>query len=239
MGRVAALLILLGALVAWFEAAPHLDPVSEWKSVVLLSFVVMPAMFGLVWLALPLVGETRWLVVGSAGLVGSAFVCGAFDWQVPENFAKFGAMTCLGWLFLKAFEELSWVVIVSLAIPFVDAYSVWRGPTHSITQHHAGVFTTFSVAFPVPGGNAARLGLTDVLFFAIFLGAAVRFQLRPSLTWILMVAGLGITITLTTYWSTGGLPALPAISLGFLIANADLLWRRVARPVLGARSRAT
>jgi len=239
VGRVAALLILLGALVAWFEAAPHLDPVSEWKSVVLLSFVVMPAMFGLVWLALPLVGETRWLVVGSAGLVGSAFVCGAFDWQVPENFAKFGAMTCLGWLFLKAFEELSWVVIVSLAIPFVDAYSVWRGPTHSITQHHAGVFTTFSVAFPVPGGNAARLGLTDVLFFAIFLGAAVRFQLRPSLTWILMVAGLGITITLTTYWSTGGLPALPAISLGFLIANADLLWRRVARPVLGARSRAT
>jgi hypothetical protein len=47
-----------------------------------------------------------------------------------------------------------------------------------------------------------------------------------------MVAGLGITITLTTYWSTGGLPALPAISLGFLIANADLLWRRVARPVM-------
>jgi hypothetical protein len=239
VGRVAALLILLGALVAWFEATPHLDPVSEWQSVVLLSFVVMPAMFGLVWLALPLVGETQWLVVGSAGLLGSALVCGAFDWQVPENFAKFGAMTCLGWLFLKAFEELSWVVIVSLAIPFVDAYSVWRGPTHSITQHHAGVFTTFSVAFPVPGGSAARLGLTDVLFFAIFLGAAARFRLRPFPTWLLMVAGLGITITLTTYWSTGGLPALPAISLGFLIANADLLWRRVARPVLGARSRAT
>ena len=169
---------------------------------------------------------------GAFGLIGVAFVCGAFDWQVPENFAKFGGVTCLGWLFLRAFEELSWVVIVSLAIPFVDAYSVWRGPTHTITEHHAGVFTSFSVAFPVPGGNAARLGLTDVLFFAVFLGASMRFRLRPFPTWLLMVGGLGLTIALTTYWSNGGLPALPAISLGFLIANADLIWRRVGRPVM-------
>ncbi len=163
MGRAAAVLILLAALFAWFEAAPHLDPLSEWQSVALLSFVVMPAMFALVYLALPLSGEPRWLVVGAAGLIGGAFLFAALDWQVPENFAKFGGITCLGWLCLRAFEELSWVVIVSLMIPFVDAYSVWRGPTHAITEHHAAVFTSFSVAFPVPGGNAARLGLTDVL----------------------------------------------------------------------------
>jgi hypothetical protein len=232
VGRAAALLILLAALFAWFEAAPHLDPLSEWQSVALLAFAVMPAMFGLVYLALPLCSETRWLVPGAFGLIGVAFVCGAFDLQVPENFAKFGGVTCLGWLFLRAFEELSWVVLVSLAIPFVDAYSVWRGPTHTITEHHAGVFTSFSVAFPVPGGNAARLGLTDVLFFAVFLGASMRFRLRPFPTWLLMVGGLGLTIALTTYWSNGGLPALPAISLGFLIANADLIWRRVGRPVM-------
>ena len=29
VGRAAALLILLAALVAWFEAAPHLDPLSD------------------------------------------------------------------------------------------------------------------------------------------------------------------------------------------------------------------
>ena len=84
---------------------------------------------------------------------GRVRCCGAFDWQVPENFAKFGAVTCLGWLFLRAFEELSWVVIVSLAIPFVDAYSVWRGPTHTITEHHAGVFTT--LLDRLPGARAA------------------------------------------------------------------------------------
>jgi hypothetical protein len=121
-------------------------------------------------------------------------------------------------------------------VPWVDAYSVWRGPTHTITEHHASVFTKLSIAFVVPGGNTARLGVTDVLFFAMFLGATVRFRLRPFLTWLLMVAGLGLTIAATTYWSNGGLPALPALSIGFLIANADLLWRRVGRPVM---SRAT
>ena len=150
---------------------------------------------------------------------------------MPENFAKFGAVTCIGWLFLRAFEELSWVVIVSLAIPFVDAYSVWRGPTHTITEHHASVFTTFSIAFPVPGGNAARLGVTDVLFFAVFLGATTRFRLRTPLTWLLMVAGLGITITLTTYWAGGGLPALPGdlARLPDRERGPDLAARRPAR----------
>ena len=67
-----------------------------------------------------------------------------------------------------------------------------------------------------------------MLFFAVFLAAAARFGLRPFLTWLFMVAGLGITIVLTTFVSTGGLPALPAIALGFLLANCDLLWKRLA-----------
>jgi len=232
VGRVAALLILLAALFAWFAAAPHMDPVSEWQAVALAALVVMPAMFGLVWIALPLCRETRWLLVAFLSLLGATFVCSALDWQVPENFAKFGAVTCLGWLFLKGFEELSWVVLVAAAVPWVDAYSVWRGPTRTITEHHAAVFTKLSVAFVVPGGNSARLGVTDVLFFAVFLGATVRFRLRPFATWLLMLAGLGITIALTTYWAGGGLPALPALSIGFLVANADLIWRRVGRPVM-------
>jgi hypothetical protein len=232
VGRAAALLILLAALFAWFEAAPDWAPRSQWQSVAIVGILVMPAMFGLVWLALPLCRETRWLLVAAAALLAAALTCGLLDWQVPANFAKFGLITCVGWLFLKAFEELSWVVLVALAVPWVDAYSVWRGPTHTITEHHAAVFTKLSIAFVVPGGGAARLGLTDVLFFAVFLGATVRFRLRPFPTWLLMVTGLGLTIAATTFWSDGGLPALPALSVGFLAANADLLWRRVGRPVM-------
>jgi hypothetical protein len=235
VGRVAALLILFGALVAWYEVVPRLDPVSEWQSVALVSLVVMPAMFGLTWLALPLREHIRPLIAGAVGFAVLAVVLGKLDAPVFANFAKFGAVTLAGWVFLFLFESLSWVVLVAFVIPFVDAFSVFHGPTKDITTNHPHVFTTLSIAFVVPGGNAARLGLPDVLFFSVFLAAAARWHLRPALTWLLMLTGLGITIVLTTYWVTGGLPALPAIALGFLLANCDLLWSRLAtRPQLRA-----
>src|SRR5205823_3485985 len=83
------------------------------------------------------------------------------------DFAKLAAMTAIGWLFLRYFEDASWVVLVAFIVPWVDAYSVWRGPTHEIVHHRENVFSTLSFAFPVPGSNgSAKLGLPDLLFFA-------------------------------------------------------------------------
>ena len=94
----------------------------------------------------------------------------------------------------------------------------------------AAVFSALSIAFLPPGGGVAALGLPDVMFFALFLGASVRFGLRPGITWLSMCAMLAATTALTTVWAVnGGLPALPAISLGFLLPNADLIWRRLVR----------
>ena len=226
MGRAAAVLALLGALVGWYEAAPHVGGLSLWPSILLVAFVVMPACFTLVWLALPLWSHRLSLALG-AGCVVAAL---AFSWAglpVGSNFCKLGALTFLGWWFLTYFEAVSWVVVVALLIPWVDAYSVWRGPTKQITEGHAHVFGALSVAFVVPGGGAARLGLPDVLFFAVFLGAAVRFRLRPAWTFAGLLTGLALTMVLATWWDVSGLPALPGISLGFLLPNADLLWRRL------------
>jgi hypothetical protein len=133
----------------------------------------------------------------------------------------------LGWWFLGFFEEVSWVVLVACIIPWVDAYSVWRGPTKTIVNHHQHVFSDLSFAFPVPGEHsAAQLGVPDLLFFALFLGAAARFHLRVVWTWVCLVAALGATIALTVWLDLSGLPALPGIALGFLVPNADLLWHR-------------
>jgi len=58
-------------------------------------------------------------------------------------------------------------------LPFVDSYSVWRGPTNTIVNKHVEVFDALSFTFPVPGfDGGAKLGLPDLLFFALFLGAA-------------------------------------------------------------------
>jgi hypothetical protein len=110
----------------------------------------------------------------------------------------------------------------------VDAISVWRGPTKHIVTHQRELFTTFSFAFPVPGEETtAQLGLPDLMFFALFLGAAARWGLRTKLTWAAMTLSFGATLALAVAREEGGLPALPLLALGFLMPNADLLWRRL------------
>jgi hypothetical protein len=236
VGRLAALLILIAAIVAWYEVVPHLGRLSQWPNVLLIGFVVMPAFFALDLIAVPAWRDRR-LIVAIVVFAAAAVALSELDAPVFANLAKFAAVTTGGWVFLTLFEQLSWAVLVAVIIPWVDAYSVWRGPTKAITEHHAAVFTSLSVAFVVPGGDAARLGLPDVFFFAVFLGASVRWGLRPLATWLAMSAALGLTIVATTFWSNGGLPALPAIAIGFLLPNADLIWRRLrGEPRVGNRA---
>jgi hypothetical protein len=122
-------------------------------------------------------------------------------------------------------------VLVALIIPWVDAVSVWRGPTDYVVSEQPHVFENLSIAFRVPGEQGtANLGPPDILFFALFLGAAARWNLRVAWTWLAMTALLGGTLILTATTDVDGLPALPAICVGFLLPNADLLWREVRRP---------
>jgi hypothetical protein len=228
VGRPAALLALAAALTLWSVLAPELEPWSLWPSILFVALVLMPASFLLVWLGLPLWNAPRLLVL-AAGLLVATVVLAALGQDELANTSKLAGVTLLGWWFLSYFESVSWVVLVALLIPWVDAYSVWRGPTKTITEEHAQVFDALSIAFVVPAGTA-QLGLPDVLFFALFLGAAVRFGLRPLATWIGLVGGLALTMILATWLDVAGLPALPALSLGFLVPNADLLWRRLRRP---------
>jgi hypothetical protein len=217
---------LAAAVLAWFVAAPHLPGLSLWWDIVLVSFVVMPATLLLVLWALPL-WNRRWLPVAAGVLALAAFGFAEAGWGLPENFAKLFAAVFAGWAFLILFERLSWVVIVACVIPLVDAVSVWRGPTHSITTHHFHVYLDVAIAFLVPAGRAAYLGPPDVLFYALFLAAAVRWGLRVGWTWIATTFMYGITIVIANAIDVGGLPALPFLSFGFLVANADLLWAQL------------
>jgi hypothetical protein len=228
VGRAAAVLGLAAGLVAWYELAPHLDEWSLWPSILLVAFVLMPATLLPAYLALPL-ARTRQLRLGvaGAGFLLAAFALWQLDLPQLSNVCKVAGLVAIGWWFLGFFAELSWVVLVAALIPLVDAYSVWRGPTSKITEDHEEVFVGVAVAFVVPGGGAAQLGPPDFVFFAVFLAAAVRFDLRPFATWLGMTVGLGLTIVCAVWWGLDGLPALPAISLGFLLPNADLLWNRL------------
>jgi hypothetical protein len=224
--RLAAFVALAAAVVTWDAVAPHVGTVSLWPTVAIIAAGVMPATLGLILLALPL-WSRRWNIAAAAAFGVAAVVTWELNSHLPSNFAKLGAYTCAGWAFLLLFEEVSWVVIVALIIPFVDAISVAAGPTKAIVNHHFEVYSAVAVAFLAPGGLAADLGPPDILFFALFLAATVRWGLRPTWTWLAMTAMYSLTLVIANLADINGLPALPFLSFGFLVANADLLWRRL------------
>jgi hypothetical protein len=229
--RAAAFLILAVAVGLYYAFHESLWSTSTWWAIAFLAFVLIPAVFGLVYLALPFWrSPALHLLLLAIAFAALAIVFTAAGARAAGDFAKLGAMATIGWLFLRYFEEVSWVVLVAFIVPWVDAYSVWRGPTHEIVTHRQHVFSTLSFAFPVPGTNgSAKLGLPDLLFFALFLGGAARFRLRVPWTWLCLTASVGGTMALATLFDVGGLPALPLLALGFLLPNADLLWRAVRR----------
>jgi len=216
-------------VVVWFVVAPHLPYEGHGWNVVIVAVLVLPGTLLLALFALPLWRRGSWLWLAVAVLAGLAFAFTAAHWGLAANFAKLFAALFDGWAFLALFEALSWVVIVALVIPFIDIISVWRGPTHAITHKHFHVYLDVAIAFLVPGGGAAYLGPPDVLFYALFLGAAARFGLRVGWTWIATTFMYGLTVVVANVAAVGGLPALPFLSFGFLLANGDLLWQKLRR----------
>jgi hypothetical protein len=227
VGRAPALLVLLGALVAYYELVGHLWHASLWPDIAWLDLVLIPAVFGLVWLVLPL-WRSRVVIPLTIAFGIVAALAQHFGLHLLANFTKLGAMTFLAFWFLSFFEALGWIVLVAAIIPVVDIYSVFAGPTKEITTNHVQTFYALSFAFPAPGAlGQANLGLPDLLFFALFLAATVRWGLRTNWTWLTQVISFGATMALAVGLNVDGLPALPLLSVAFLATNGDLLWRRL------------
>jgi len=226
--------VAAAVVVTWYIVAPHLAHLRLWPTILVLSLLVMPGTLLLALIALPL-WRQRWLFPAAIVLGLVAFGCAEAGWGLAGNFAKLWAAIFAGWAFIRLFEELSWVVLVSVVIPLVDIISVYKGPTKAITSHHFEVYTAVAIAFVAPGGAAAYLGPPDVLFFALFLAAADRFGLRVVWTWVSTTSMYAVTVIVATAADVGGLPALPFLSVGFLAPNADIIWRQLRASRAAAR----
>ena len=228
-----ALFLVLGLYDAFAERLPF--ELGDWGIVAFFGLVLIPATFLLAWLALPLreALEPHYLLGLGLGLAALTAIFHLASFDSAANQTKFAAVVLLGWWFLIFFDHVGLVLLVALLIVPVDIFSVARGPTKHIVEEQPQVFDALSIAFPTPGEqSSAQLGLPDVLFFALFLGAAVKFGLRQRLSWALMTLSFGATLALTVWVRESGLPALPLLSAGFVLASADLLWRQIrGRPV--------
>lgn len=236
VNRLAAGAALVAVLAAYFSLHERLWSAGLAWDVAFVAFVLLPLLFALPWLALP-ARTARWLPVAAAALVAGAVLADVADAPVPGAFLKLGAVTALGYLFAAFFESVLWAAAIAVVVPWIDAWSVWRGPTRHLVTTRQDLFTTFSIPFPIPGEHAAgALGLPDFLFFAVFLASAARFGLRARLTWLTMTLSFGATMALAAYtdiFGGAGLPALPLLAVGFLLPNVDLLVRKVMRAPRG------
>jgi len=234
--RTAALAVVVAALVAWDAGAGVLPDVGRWPDVLVVALVLLPLTFAVPWIVLP-AATARGVLPIAAALGVLAVLLYLAGMGSLFNAAKLLALIAAGFWFMRLFEALSWVVLLAVIIPWVDALSVWRGPTEYVVSEQPSLFDRISFAFRLPGEEgSANIGPPDIMFFALFLAAADRFGLRVRWTWLSMVGLLALTLVVTTTFDVAGLPALPAIAIGFLLPNADLLWKAWRERGLEVRS---
>jgi hypothetical protein len=230
--RLAGLVALLAALVAYGAIAPELPDAPTSVDIAVHTLLVFPMAAAAILVALPLAREPiRTLAVLLLVCAASALLFTLTETDALATPAKLATYALAGFVFVSLFEELWWIVLVALLVPWVDIWSVAAGPTQYVVEEKPAVFERLAVGFPNLGGaGSVNLGPPDVLFFALFLAAADRYRLRVFWTWAAMTAFLSATLVLVWLWDgVSGLPALPAVCLGFLLPNADLLWKDVAR----------
>jgi hypothetical protein len=167
------------------------------------------------------------LELAVAALAGVAVAVAATQLHLVAlaSVAKVIAAALAGTLAARAFGHPLEVAAVATLIIAVDAYSVFAGPTRDIIAHHPNVLDAFSVLAPSAGGGSGALGVTDVVFLALFAAATLRFELARGPTLLLMGASFGATFALSA-WLDRPLPALPLLSAAFLAVNARELLRR-------------
>ncbi|MCC7492128.1 MAG: hypothetical protein IT204_07285 [Fimbriimonadaceae bacterium] len=138
--------------------------------------------------------------------------------------------TAAGWLLALRLRRPSYIVLTALVVAIADYWSVFGGVTghvmssdSSAAQSYAAVAT---LPWPVFGTNLVPglVGAADFLFLALFLGAALRFGWGVGRNYWALMAAFTIGLTLAqTLAAAGalevGLPALPFLSVMFLLVN--------------------
>jgi hypothetical protein len=220
--------VAVAALFAAYTALSFLLPEVSTKAAAALSSVLAVALAALLqWELAPLLWRRRLLPYVIAGGLLAAVAASLLGWVAGANIGKVVFATGAGLLLAAAIERVSWVVLIAVVVTVADVLSVYFGPTKLLIEQGPRVIGAFTVALAWPGYRTdeayTALGVADFIFFALYLGAAHRFGLRPGWTALAMVASFAASIA-AGFWLTA-VPALPLLSVAVLAVNADLLWR--------------
>lgn len=233
--KTVLLLVAAGAAAAVVQPAvaglPHL-PSLEADAVVGFALCLIPVAW-LVWVLCSRSVSTRrlLLVIGTDLVV--ALVMAWRGWSTAAVPFQVVAAAGLGIVLAGQVAAAWWLAAFAVVAIAADAWSVFLGPTKQVVEHAPQVLDYVLVHFTPVGGPIAGLGLgmSDLVFLALFLAGSRRLGLSVRRGYAAMVASLALTVALAVTWKPA-VPALPLLSLAFLAVNlprwAELLRRRHA-----------
>lgn len=141
------------------------------------------------------------------------------------------ACVLAGRLLSRIVRERNLLLPVALVLALADVFTVFIGPTGEALEKMPELVTHLSIKVPQVGsaaGPAGAAGLThmatmgpgDLVFAALFFAAVVRLglNLRASFIGILIPVVIGL-VGFMLLPALPGVPVLPLMALGFLIAN--------------------
>lgn len=231
MKRLAPAVVAGALILLWGFLSSRLPAPPVRADIMLSSALVLSLVAVLVWGLLPLHALGRRLPLLTAAALPLAILFVWLGWAPLANVAKVVAAAALGIWIAEELEKLSWIVIVAVVSAAVDVVSVAAGPTKAILDKGPVVVGYFTVAVTWAGYTYSEaytgLGISDVIFLALYLGSARRFGLRVGWSAVAMVVSFLATIAAAMWWTA--LPALPLLSVAFLAVNGDLLWRKLRR----------
>ena len=221
-----------GAALALFTAFSGLVPaVHPLRLDIVVSLAVALSLLALLLYGLaPLRALGHGLLVVALVALVAALLLTYVGWLPGANVAKAVFAASVGLWLAAQIDSLAIFVLIAAVAALVDAFSVLTaaGPTHTLLTRAPQVVGYFAVAMTWFGYSYrdaySAIGTSDLVFFSLYLGAVLQFRLRVTLTVVAMTASFLLTVVLAL-WARA-LPALPLLSAAFLLANADLLWRR-------------
>jgi hypothetical protein len=204
------------------RALPH----TPWVKVdALLGFIV--CLLPVAWLCWSVVGAPWRTGVLLAIFLGGTAIGFLLSWEGLGAIAvpfKVAAAVSAGRLVGRQMTEAWWLAAVAALALVADSWSVFAGPTRVIVEKAPGVLTYLLVPFAAFGGGPGLgLGMSDFFFFGLFLAGAIHTGLRVRATFGALLAGLLGSVLLALTLGRA-LPALPLMSLAFVLVNADRLW---------------
>jgi len=236
--RTAALVVAAALFVAFVLSSGRL-PVFSFKADVIVSMALGVALVGVMIGAVVIGRPAPRTMVALAGVGLACAVVGTllhivFLADLGKVAVGAGLGYWLGTSLTQLTADVRVIVVLAVLVGVLDTASVFlpQGPTNLLLTKAPQTIPYFVVAFPTIGYAVrdaySALGTTDLLFFTLYLAAALGYGLRVRLTLAAMVASFVATVAIAV-WSRA-LPALPLLSVAFLAANADLIVARLRAP---------